>query len=470
MIKNHIINELKNKFTYTPTASQLELIEKLSFFITNPIDNSIFLIKGYAGTGKTSLIAALVKVLTDMKMKSILLAPTGRAAKVLSAYVGSSAYTIHKKIYKQKSIADANSAFSLDRNMSSDTLFIVDEASMIANTSLDQSMFGSGRLLDDLITYVKGGKRCKLIIIGDNAQLPPVGLSISPALDKHELLSYADCIDVTLNEVVRQAADSGILYNATAVRNQIERQDIHLPHILHTQFADIKTINGSDLMEELSDAYSRYGSEEVMVICRSNRRANKYNEGIRSRILFRDEEIAQGDRIMVVKNNYQSLKGNEEMDFIANGDTAHIKRIRKYEERYGIRYVNVSLLFDDYNNMEIDSKIMLDTLSIETASLPTERNKELFFAINEDYAHITQKRKRYSAIREDAYFNALQVKFAYAITCHKAQGGQWRCVFLDNPFFKENTISLEDLRWMYTAITRATEKLYLVNFDEKMLM
>lgn len=469
MINQHLINLLKDKLKYTPTPSQDLLIDKLAQYILNPNDNSIFLIKGYAGTGKTSLIAALVKVLNDMKMKSVLLAPTGRAAKVLAAYAQSPAYTIHKKIYKQKSLADALSAFSLDRNLHADTLFIVDEASMIANSSLDQSMFGTGKLLDDLIRYVQNGKRCKLIIIGDNAQLPPVGLSISPALDAHELMAYADCSETILNEVVRQASDSGILYNATKIRQQIDEQNIQLPRITLNNFPDIESISGADLMEKLSDAYDYYGNEDVMVICRSNRRANRYNEGIRARILYKDEEIANGDRIMIVKNNYQSLKDNELMDFIANGDIARINRIQKYEERYDIRYANVSLQFEDYNQIELDCKIMLDTLSIETASLPSERNKELFFQVNDDYAHITQKRKRYNAIREDAYFNALQVKFAYAITCHKAQGGQWKCIFLDNPFFKEETLSLEDLRWLYTAITRATEKLYLVNFDEKML-
>ncbi|MDR1056866.1 MAG: AAA family ATPase [Prevotellaceae bacterium] len=470
MVNEYIINLLKNKLNYTPTALQEVLIKNLSQYIVNPDDSSIFLIRGYAGTGKTSLVAALVKVLNDLKLKSVLLAPTGRAAKVLSIYAASPTYTIHKKIYKQKSLADALSSFSLDRNMHSDTLFIVDEASMIANSSFEQSMFGSGRLLDDLIRYVKSGKRCKLIVIGDNAQLPPVGLSISPALDHHELLVYGSCSETVLSEVVRQAAGSGILYNATNIRNQIEGQDIRLPRISLANFPDIESISGAELMEKLSEAYDYYGNEETMVICRSNRRANRYNSGIRSRILFREEEIEQGDRVMVVKNNYQSLKDNELMDFIANGDIARIKRIRKYEERYGIRYVNVSLQFEDYNELEIDGKIMLDTLSIETASLPVEKNKELFFAVSEDYAHITPKKKRYNAIREDAYFNALQVKFAYAITCHKAQGGQWKCVFLDNPFFKEENISLEDLRWLYTAITRTTEKLYLVNFDKNMLI
>lgn len=469
MVNDLLIRMLKDALNYQPTLGQEQLIEKLADFVTDPQDNSIFLVKGYAGTGKTTLIASLVKVLNNLKLKSILLAPTGRAAKVLSAYAEHPAYTIHKKIYKQKSLSESISSFSLDRNLYTDTLFIVDEASMIANTSFEQSMFGSGKLLDDLITYVKSGKRCKLILIGDNAQLPPVGLAISPALDKSELLVFGSCTEMILDEVVRQTSDSGILYNATQIRNQIDRQNIQLPKIVLDGFSDIETINGVDLMEKLSDCYDYYGDDDVMVICRSNRRANRYNEGIRSKILFYEEEITRGDRVMVVKNCYQTVKGNDSMDFIANGDIARIGRIRKYEERYGNRYANVSLQFEDYGDVEVDSKIMLDTLTVETASLPAERNKELFFLINEDYAHITQKRKRYNAIREDSYFNALQIKFAYAITCHKAQGGQWKCVFLDNPFFKEDTISLEDLRWLYTAITRASEKLYLVNFDKNML-
>jgi exodeoxyribonuclease-5 len=466
MINEHIFNVIKNRLDYTPTPEQDKAIAKLAVFVTNQSPDFIFLLKGYAGTGKTSLIAALVRALNDMKIKSILLAPTGRAAKVFSSYASEFACTIHKKIYRQKSIDGGMGQFALAPNMHRDAIFIVDEASMIASSSYEQSAFGSGNLLDDLMEYVKSGKRCKLIISGDDAQLPPVGFSISPALEIERLKYYGDCDSIELTEVVRQSAESGILLNATEIRKQIKNMDIRFPKFQVEGFRDIEYLHGSDLIEALSDAYSKYGRDETIILCRSNKRANKYNEGVRRSVLYMEEEIESGDRLMVVKNNYQSLKDVEEIDFIANGDMAGVRRIRKHYERYGMRYVDASLEFEDYGGIEIDAKLILDTLSIESASLTVEKSKELFYAVSEDYAHIGDKRKRYNAIREDPFFNALQVKFAYAVTCHKSQGGQWKCVFLDCPYFPDNELTFEDLRWFYTAVTRAVDKLYLVNFEK----
>lgn len=464
MINDHIASLIKDKLNYAPTSEQEQTIGKLSVFIAESGSDFIFLLKGYAGTGKTSLVAALVRALNELKIRTVLMAPTGRAAKVFSSYASVPACTIHKKIYRQKSVDGGTGLFALAPNKYSDAVFIVDEASMIASGSYEQSVFGSGNLLDDMMEYVKSGKRCKLIIAGDDAQLPPVGFSISPALDISRLKMYGDCVSAELTEVARQSAESGILFNATAIRKQIENKDVRLP-TFHTEgFTDVEFVSGQDLLEAISDAYSQYGREETIILCRSNKRANRFNEGVRRNVLYMEEEVESGDRVMVVKNNYQSLKDVEETDFIANGDMARIRRIRKYYERYGMRYVDASLELEDYGEIEIDAKLILDTLAIESASLSTEKNRELFYAVCEDYAHIGDKRQRFKAVRDDPFFNALQVKFAYSVTCHKAQGGQWKCVFLDRPYFPEGGFAFEDLRWFYTAVTRAVDKLYLVNF------
>ncbi|MDR3246211.1 MAG: AAA family ATPase [Prevotellaceae bacterium] len=455
---------IESYLKFNPTSDQKRLISGLTEFIFSQ-KSHIFLLKGYAGTGKTSVVAALVQSLREVKIYTVLMAPTGRAAKVLSSYAKTTAFTIHKKIYRQKSI-DEQSKFALAPNLHKNTIFIVDEASMISGNSYEQSVFGSGDLLEDMMNYICSGERCKVIIVGDSAQLPPVGFSLSPALDIDRLGHYGDCSSVELKEVVRQTDKSGILVNATAVRKQIEANDVRYPKF-QTDFPDIEQITGTDLIEALSDAYSKYGNEETIVICRSNKKANKYNEGIRNRVFFMEDEIVSGDRIMVVKNNYQSSKDIDEIDFIANGDMATIRRIRKYQERYGLHFADMVLEFSDYNNLEVESKAILDTLSIESASLPAEVNKELFYSLAEDYSFITNKRQRYKAIKEDAFFNALQIKFAYAVTCHKSQGGQWECVFLDCPYFADNDLTFEDLRWFYTAITRASKKLFLVNFDKR---
>jgi exodeoxyribonuclease-5 len=459
-----IVNLIENNLKFIPTSDQKKLIRDLSLFILD-LNMSIFLLKGYAGTGKTSMIAALVQSLKSIKINTVLMAPTGRAAKVLASYAGFQAFTIHKKIYRQKSIEE-QSEFALAPNMYRDTIFIVDEASMISGNSYEQSIFGSGDLLEDMMAYLKSGMRCKVIIVGDSAQLPPVGLGLSPALDIDRLKRYGNCMEMELKEVVRQTNESGILFNATEIRKQIEANDVRFPEF-KVSFPDIKYITGADLIESLSDAYVKYGKEETIVICRSNKKANKYNEGIRNRVLFMEDEIASGDRIMVVKNNYKLSKDIEEIDFIANGDMATVRRIRKYQKCYGLHFADMILEFPDYNNLEIENKAILDTLSAESASLSSEMNKQLFYTLAEDYAHITNKRQRYKAIKEDPFFNALQIKFAYAVTCHKSQGGQWECVFLDCPYFADDNLSFEDLRWFYTAITRASKQLYLVNFDEK---
>ncbi|MDR1887073.1 MAG: AAA family ATPase [Prevotellaceae bacterium] len=460
----YIGNLIESNLKFIPTPDQKKLIRGLSQFIFDA-NMPFFLLKGYAGTGKTSVIAALVQSLKEMRINTVLMAPTGRAAKVLASYAGFQAFTIHKKIYRQKSIEE-QSAFSLAPNLYKNAIFIVDEASMISGTSYDQSIFGSGDLLEDMMRYIGSGTNCKLVIVGDSAQLPPVGFALSPALDVDRIGCYGRCMDAELKDVVRQTNQSGILFNATEIRKQIETRDVKFPKF-RTDFPDIMQITGVDLIETLSDAYAKYGREETIVICRSNKRANKYNEGIRNRVLCMEDEIVAGDRIMVVKNNYKLSEDIEEIDFIANGDMATVRRIRNFRQCYGLHFADMTLELPDYNNLEVDNKAILDTLSIESASLPAEMNQQLFYSLAEDYEHITNKRERYRAIKEDPFFNALQIKFAYAITCHKSQGGQWECVFLDCPYFADDNLTFEDLRWFYTAVTRASRQLYLVNFDEK---
>jgi len=469
MLKKHISLSICKKFEFEPTADQSFAIEELSEYITGSQVESIFLLKGYAGTGKTTLVSALVSCLAEMEIKTVLLAPTGRAAKVLSHHCKQSAYTIHKKIYRQKSMTDGFGVFNLDRNFSRDTIFFVDEASMISNLSRDASVFGSGHLLDDLVDYVFAGRNCRLILIGDVAQLPPIGIDVSPALEACELETCFNVAvkQVNLTQVVRQAEESGILKNATNLRRMLDEGDFGYPKLETQRFPDIVRISGGELIEEISSAHYKYGLEETIVLSRSNKRANQYNQGIRNRILYRDDEITVGDYLMVVKNNYFWTADVQEMDFIANGDIVEIVRIGKHVDLYGFRYVEVTIRFQDYKDMELETMIMLDTLTIESASLTYEENKKLFFTISEDYADIRSKKKRYEKVRDNKFFNALQVKFAYAITCHKAQGGQWSAVFVDQGFINEDMLNREFYRWLYTAITRATEKLYLVNFKKE---
>jgi len=467
-MKKFISDLIFQKLGHEPTSGQKEMIDKLAAFVSAPDADSLFLLKGYAGTGKTSTISALVKVLDELKIKFVQLAPTGRAAKVLSKQSGKPASTIHKKIYRQQSITDGSSKFSLDRNLSKNAVFVVDEASMISNLPQDQSVFGSGYLLSDLIEYVISGFNCKLIISGDTAQLPPVGLSMSPALEKEELHLFGlEVIEMELREVVRQSGDSGILGNATFIRNRIlEESPGGFWPIEISGCQDVIRIGGDQLIDEISNCYNIFGMEETIVITRSNKRANLFNEGIRKTILYLEDQIVRGDFLMIVKNNYHWAKETEEIDFIANGDIAEIIRIRKLEERYGFHFADVVLRLMDYQDLEIECKILLETLTAEAPALTSEENKRLYEAISEDYEEVRNKRDRWKKIREDPYFNAMQVKYSYAVTCHKAQGGQWKAVFLDHGYVTAEMIDREFLRWFYTAFTRAEERLYLVNFKK----
>ncbi len=456
------------KLGMEPTAGQRELFVKLGEFLTLPQDEfPILVVRGYAGTGKTTAISAFIKVLKDLKYKYILLAPTGRAAKVLSNYSGVQAKTIHKQIYRQKSLADKEANFRIDFNKSRDTVYIVDEASLITiGTGMESTIFGSGDLLEDLITYIRQNPGNRLILMGDSAQLPPIGMDESPALDFDYVSQYAPLRAVTLRDVVRQAGESGILFNATRLREQIERGDTDAPVFRCEGFDDFRRLSGGELIEELDGAISKYGLDEVVVLCRSNLRANKYNMGIRQTVLFMEEQLTRGDKLMIVKNCYQFLENVPELDFIANGDVAELVRIGGYEERYGLNFAQATLRFPDYDDVEIEAKVVLDTLNSVSPSLDREQQKALFEGVYADYEEVTVRKKRMEKVREDKYYNALQIKYATAITGHKSQGGQWKCVFVDNSLWKDD-ISMDDLKWLYTAITRGVEKVYLVNFKDK---
>jgi exodeoxyribonuclease V len=461
-----IYNQLCRNLGNVPTEDQSAALMKMASYITTNSNDVIFLMTGYAGTGKTSVISSLVKTLDLLRLKSVLLAPTGRAAKVLSSYAGKQAFTIHKKIYRQKSVKDGVGSFALNRNLGKDVFFIVDEASMVSNASSESSIFGSGKLLDDLLEFVYSGADCKLILVGDTAQLPPVGASVSPALDAAILSEYGFGLETCeLRQVVRQSEDSGVLMNATRVRHQVSENNLVKPSIDCRNFRDTIRVSGEDLIELLSESYGQCGLEGTIIVVNSNKQANKYNQGIRNRIFFREEEISAGDMLMIVKNNYHILREEEEESaFIANGDIAEVRRIRGYEERYGFRFADMLLWFPDYN-MELESKVMLDVLHLDSPALPPEKGKEFFQNVLQDYIHIRTRRNQYDAVREDPYFNALQVKFAYAVTCHKAQGGQWERVFIDQGMFNRTEISMDYLRWFYTALTRSTDRVYLVNFS-----
>lgn len=456
-------------FFYKPTGEQEITIESFVNFLFSPKTDAVFLLKGYAGTGKTTLISALVKTLDQLKQKCVLLAPTGRAAKVFSHYAGHPAYTIHRKIYRQRTFSNELDNFVMNANLHQHTLFIVDEASMIANEGLSGGMFGTGRLLDDLIQYVYAGQGCRLMLIGDTAQLPPVGEEESPALSASMLEGYG--LEVTehcLTQVVRQEQDSGILYNATSLRRYIAEEDFFsLPQIKVNGFPDIRIISGSELIDTINECYDKAGMDETMIICRSNKRANLYNKGIRNTILYREDELNTGDLLMVAKNNYYWGTDCKELDFIANGDIAVVRRVRRTHEMYGFRFADVTLCFPDYNDLELDVKILLDTLHSDAPALTREESERLFQAVQEDYSDITVKRERMKKIKEDSWYNALQVKYAYAVTCHKAQGGQWQRVFVDQGYMTEEMLTPDYYRWLYTAFTRATETLYLVNWPEE---
>jgi len=470
MIKNHLKTVLTQNLPFSPTACQVKLIDALAGFIFSDEPDQIMLIKGYAGTGKTSMLYSLTQLLSQLKIRSVLLAPIGRAAKVMAGYTKMPAYTIHKKIYRQKSTTNGLGHFALDSNLHKNTWFIVDEASMISNEMSENSVFGSGKVLDDLLEYVYSGENCRLVLVGDTAQLPPVKLNISPALEAKTLESSGfGVLEVELKEVVRQSKGSGILTNATEIRNRIGDgpEGTGFFPIQTDDFKDVERISGAELIESIATSYNKYGLFETTVVTRSNKRANLFNKGIRGSILFRENEIEKGDLLMVVKNNYFWINEDLKLDFIANGDIAEVVKIYKYEELYGFRFANVCLQLIDYEDVEFDCKIFLETLSIESASFSFDQNRQLFEAVSEDYADIRNKRERWKKVKGNPYFNALQVKYAYALTCHKAQGGQWKAVYVDHGFINEDMLDTEFYRWLYTAFTRPTEKLFLVNFNKE---
>lgn len=471
MINSYFVEQFKDFFSFPPTPEQQEAMHRLSSFLTSGQRDEVFLLRGYAGTGKTSLIGALVRLLKAIRQRVILMAPTGRAAKVFSAYADFPAYTIHKRIYRQNSFSNETSAYSLSPNLHPHTLYIVDEASMISNDGLSGSTFGSGRLLDDLIQYVYSVEGCRLLLLGDTAQLPPVGNEESPALSAEQLKGYGLAVhEMELTQVVRQANDSGILWNATNLRHLLTNDDIYsLPRIRIAGFPDIRYLPGNELIEALESSYAHAGMDETMVICRSNKRANIYNNGIRSRILYREEELSSGDLVMVAKNNYYWSEPYKEIDFIANGDIARVRRVRRVRELYGFRFADVTLTFPDYDDIEIEANVLLDTLQSEAPSLTREQQNRLWDAVMEDYADIPLKQDRLKKMKTDPYYNALQLKYAYAVTCHKAQGGQWQHIYLDQGYITEEMLTPEYFRWLYTAFTRATETLYLVNFPKEQI-
>ena len=464
-----IASQIYAKISVQPTINQKKIIESVADYLSDDDFSRIFVLNGYAGTGKTTLIAALVAALKDLGVKTVLLAPTGRAAKVLSHYSGERALTIHKRIYREQTNAAYESRFSLNLNREQGAVFIVDEASMLSSGSLDdKTIFGSGSLLDDLVQYVRSGRSCRLILVGDAAQLPPVGDDYSPALNPDEMSEYGEVVYESMDEVVRQEQTSGILFNATLVRCMLENGMYDIPRF-DMDYPDICAVQGGDFLELLQDCYDRYGKDETIVITRSNKRANRYNEGIRRNILFAEEEIESGDMLMVVKNNYHYTERIENcpMSFVANGDIARLRRLRRVEQLYGFNFANAVLTFGDYDDTEIECKILLDTLHSESPSLTREESQRLFYEVEKDYLDLKSKIKRFKEIRENPYFNALQIKFSYAVTCHKAQGGQWKAVFIDRFLFGDEPMTRDMMRWLYTAMTRATERLYLVNFDER---
>lgn len=471
MLNNDLSQQIKRNFSYKPTEEQENALNSFSNFLLSPSSEKIFVLRGYAGTGKTSLVSALVKTLGEVGRKCVLLAPTGRAAKVFSLYSHHPAYTIHRRIYRQRVFSGDMENFTLNTNLHRQTLFIVDEASMIANEGLSGASFGTGRLLDDLIEYVYSVPGCSLMLVGDTAQLPPVGEEQSPALSVPVLQGYGlEVTECLLTQVVRQAADSGILYNATLLRHSIMKDACFgLPSVRIGKFPDVKVIQGGDLIEAISDSYDKVGMDETIIICRSNKRANLYNKGIRNTILYREDELNAGDVLMVAKNNYFWGADCKELDFIANGDVAVVRRVRRVREMYGFRFADVVLRFPDYGDLELEVTLLLDTLHTDFPSLPREQGEKLFEAVFEDYAYLSSKRERIKKIKEDPYYNALQVKYAYAVTCHKAQGGQWQRVFLDQGYLTDEMVSPDYYRWLYTAFTRATETLYLVNWPKEQL-
>ena len=495
MISDDLCGLIRRNFAHEPTNEQYLVLRKWEEFLLSRKPNTLFLLKGYAGTGKTSLVAALVKTLLQLKQSVMLLAPTGRAAKVFSSYADAPAYTIHKRIYRQKSIVDMDN-FQTNINLHKHTLFIVDEASMISNEGLAGSMFGTGRLLDDLMQFVYSCEGCRLILVGDTAQLPPVGEEESPALCKGVLEGYdLDVTEIKLTEVVRQEQESGILWNATHLRQLMQDELYYDFPRLRTNFPDVCVMPGDELIEALESSYHHCGMDQTIVVTRSNKRANIFNNGIRARILDYEDELSGNDLVMVAKNNYywtERINGNVNPEFkiqnskfkaqnsqlptlnsqlstsfLANGDVAVVRRFRNERELYGFRFADATLRFPYYDNIELDVTVLLDTLQSEAPALTRQQQEQLFNAVWEDYPEIRDKRERMKRLRQDPYYNALQIKYAYAVTCHKAQGGQWQHVYIDQGYVTEEMLTPDYFRWLYTALTRATEKVFLVNWPKE---
>lgn len=479
------IEELKyqilQQFGFPPTPEQAQALDVFVQFMTDSNPHAVMILRGSAGTGKTSLSGAIVRTLRAVRQKVMLLAPTGRAAKVFSLNSGMPAYTIHRRIYREKAFAGVDGQFNLNDNLYTDTLFMVDEASMIANLGLGGTTFGSGCLLDDLVHFVYQGHNDRLLLIGDKAQLPPVGEEESPALSAAMLQGYGLSVyECDLNEVVRQSQQSGILFNATRIRQMITHDDItQLPKIRFSGFSDIREMSGAELIEALGDSYHHVGLDDTIVVTRSNKRANIFNQGIRNMVLDREEELESGDMLMIVKNNYywmeeerkkikeseeRKVQSNEIPAFLANGDRAKVMKVSRRIDLYGFHFATLLLKFPDYDNYELEATVLLDTLTSEAPALTHDQQEQLFHKIEEDYQDIPLKADRMKAIRQDPYFNALQVKFAYAVTCHKAQGGQWSHVYVDQGYMTDDMLTPDYIHWLYTAFTRATEMLYLVNW------
>lgn len=471
MIQDELIYQILQDFGFEPTHDQRNALQTFAQFMTDRRDNAVMILRGSAGTGKTSLAGAIVRAVTRLRIKVSLLAPTGRAAKVFSLNAGLIASTIHRKIYREKTFNGTDGQFQLNNNMFRNMLFMVDEASMIS-TSQNNTMFGSGCLLDDLVQYIyNSGGNCRLLLIGDKAQLPPVGEQESPALRFDVLQGYGlHVYECDLNEVLRQSQHSGILWNATTIRQMISRNTAtQLPKIRLEGFADISIVSGDELIESIASSYATVGTDETMVITRSNKRANIFNQGIRNTILGCEDELTTGDLVMVVKNKYLEKDRSTDLSFIANGDHAVVRRVRNIRELYGFRFADVSLEFPDYNKTELDTVVVLNTLVAEAPALTQEQNTKLFQSVMEDYADIPRKADRMKQLREDQYFNAMQIKFGYAVTCHKAQGGQWAHIYLDQGYMTDEMLTTDYIHWLYTAFTRATEHLYLVNWNKEQI-
>lgn len=478
MISHELTYRIERALGFEPTAGQRHAMELFGRFMTDRNDHVLMILRGSAGTGKTSLAGAIVRAMKGLRQKMVLLAPTGRAAKVFSVNSDTPAYTIHRRIYRQKTAGDL-SRFSLNDNLHSDTLFIVDEASMVANQGYSDTSFGSGLLLDDLVQFVYNGRNCRMMLIGDKAQLPPVGEEESLALIGDYMQGYGLSVyECDLDEVLRQSSESGILWNATMIRSMITHDEMtQLPKIRFAGFSDISIVPGGELIEQLASSHSHAGIDETMVITRSNKRANIYNNGIRAMVLGREEELCSGDMLMIVKNNYywtekEKGKGDSRAAdvstpaFLANGDRCVVRRVRNVREMYGFRFADLMLTFPDYDDYELTATVLLDSLQAEAPSLTREQTERLYNAVLADYADIPLKTDRMKALRNDPYYNAIQIKYAYAVTCHKAQGGQWAHVYLDQGYMTDEMLTPDYIHWLYTAFTRATEQLYLVNWPK----